>query len=505
LKPNSTLAAIVLAAGKSTRFRSARSKLAHPLGGRPLIQWTLSSVRGLNADPIVVVVGPDSGDVRKACGEDVVFAPQTEQRGTGHATIAAQSVLREFQGPVMVLAGDLPLLQPASLVRMVDVHRETHADLTFITATVPDSSGWGRVVYADGRVRTIVEERDATPEVKAIRDVNVGIYCVSAPLLFRLLQRLRPDNQQNELYLTDIVELAVGDGLRISTLAIGADEVAQVNSRAELAAAERILRQRTNAKWMAAGVTLVDPESTYIDPTVEIGADTVLGPHVHLRGKTIVGADCRFDGNAFVTDTHIGDAVHVKFSVVITRSIVGRGCEIGPFAQLRPDTRLGHDVHIGDFVETKNTVIGARSKANHLAYLGDAEIGQDSNIGAGTITCNYDGFGKHRTVIGNRVQIGSDSQLIAPVTVADDAYVATGTTVREDVPPGSLVFNRKDEVHRQGWVKGFRARARPTKAPILKAVPKRVTLSPPPKKSPVKLVKSSGIKAKTRRKTRRRR
>jgi bifunctional UDP-N-acetylglucosamine pyrophosphorylase/glucosamine-1-phosphate N-acetyltransferase len=249
----------------------------------------------------------------------------------------------------------------------------------------------------------------------------------------------------------------------------------------------------------------MDPDSTYIDPTVEIGADTVIGPHVHLRGKTVVGADCRFDGNAFITDTQIGDAVHVKFSVVMTRSTVGRRCEIGPFAQLRPDTHLGNEVHIGDFVETKNTIIGARTKANHLAYLGDAEIGQDSNIGAGTITCNYDGFAKHRTVIGNRVQIGSDSQLIAPVTVADDAYVATGTTVREDVPAGSLVFNRKDEVHRAGWVKGFRARARPTKAPILKAVPKRVAASPATKKSPVKLVKSSGIKSKTRRKTGRRR
>jgi bifunctional UDP-N-acetylglucosamine pyrophosphorylase/glucosamine-1-phosphate N-acetyltransferase len=282
-------------------------------------------------------------------------------------------------------------------------------------------------------------------------------------------------------------------------------EVAQINSRGELAAVERIVRQRTNAKWMAAGVTLVDPESTYIEPGVEIGADTIIGPHVHLLGKTVVGANCRFDGDAFVTDTIIADAVHIKFSVVMTGANVGEGCQIGPFAQLRPDTRLAQQVHIGDFVETKNAVIGPRTKANHLAYLGDVEIGQDSNIGAGTITCNYDGFAKHRTVIGDRVQVGSDSQLIAPVKVAVDSYVATGTSVRKDVPAGALVFNRKEEVHRPGWVAMFRARARVASRPALKSVPKRLVVPPATKKSPVKLVKSSGIKGKTRGKTGRRR
>lgn len=493
----------MLAAGKSTRFRSAQSKLVHPLGGRPLIQWTLSSLHQLHANPIVVVVAPDSDAVRQACGNGVVFAVQSDQRGTGHATMMAESALAAFNGPVVVLNGDLPFLDPASLARLVAVHNETHADLTLVTATVASAHGWGRIVRRDERVCAIVEERDAAPDIKAIREVNVGIYCLDAPLLFRLLRRVRPDNDQKELYLTDIVGLAVADGMRISAVEIPVEEVAQVNSRAELAAVEQLVRQRTNAKWMAAGVTFLDPNSTYIDPGVEIGADTVIGPQVHLRGKTVVGAGCRFDGNAYVTDSLIANDVHVKFSVVMTNAAVGRGCQIGPFAQLRPDTHLANDVHIGDFVETKNAVIGPRTKANHLAYLGDVEIGQDSNIGAGTITCNYDGFGKHRTVIGDRVQVGSDSQLIAPVTLADDTYVATGTSVRENVPPGALVFNRKEEVHRPGWVKAFRARARGSKPTVLKSVPKRTTAAA--KKSPVKLIKSSGIKAKTRRKNGRRR
>lgn len=417
----------------------------------------------------------------------------------------AHSALANFDGPVVVLYGDLPLLEPASLAHLAAVHQETKADVTLVTATVHDSHGWGRIVRQGGLVSAIVEERDASPAVKAIREVNVGIYCLAAPLLFELLKRVRPDNEQKELYLTDIVRFAVADGLRISDVQIAVEEVAQVNSRGELAQVEQIVRQRTNAKWMAAGVTLLDPTTTYIDAGVEIGADTVIGPQVHLRGNTVIGARCRFDGNAFVTDTIIADDVHVKFSVVMTKASVGHGCQIGPFAQLRPDTRLANDVHIGDFVETKNAIIGARTKANHLAYLGDVEIGQDSNIGAGTITCNYDGFGKHRTIIGNRVQVGSDSQLIAPVTLADDTYVATGTSVREDVPAGALVFNRKEEVHRAGWVKAFRARARGNKATVLKSVPKRAAPSAPAKKSPVKLVKSSGIKSKTRRKTGRRR
>ena len=308
-----------------------------------------------------------------------------------------------------------------------------------------------------------------------MREVNVGVYCVRAPLLFELLHAVTPDNAQGEIYLTDIVGGAAAAGIQVAAVDVDAVEVGQINSREELAAMEKALRAKINLKWMAAGVTLEDPDTTYIGPEVTIGRDTTIGPNVHLRGRTVIGERCRLDGTAFLTDSAIGDGAHLRFGVVITESEVGPRCQIGPFANLRPKTRLGEEVHIGDFVETKNAVLGARTKANHLAYLGDAEIGSDGNIGAGTITCNYDGFDKYRTVIGDRVQVGSDSTLIAPVALADDAYVATATTVRRNVAAGALVFNPRDQQERRGWVAAFRARkaATPAKPQARKEPPPR--------------------------------
>ena len=269
---------------------------------------------------------------------------------------------------------------------------------------------------------------------------------------------MQPNNAQKELYLTDIIAMARAANGRIGDALGVAAEGTQISNRADLAACEQALRASINARWMDAGVTLEDPATTYIGPDVTIGRDTVIGPNVIVRGATHIGAHCRFDGSALVTDAIIGDQVHIKFDVVITEAHIGDAALVGPFAQLRPGTRLGPRVHIGDFVETKNAVLGAGTEANHLAYLGDAEIGEDANIGAGTITCNYDGFRKHRTVIGDRVQVGSDSQLLAPVTIGDDAYIATATLVRKDVPAGALVFNSRDQVHRPGWVAARRAR-----------------------------------------------
>jgi bifunctional UDP-N-acetylglucosamine pyrophosphorylase/glucosamine-1-phosphate N-acetyltransferase len=304
----------------------------------------------------------------------------------------------------------------------------------------------------------IVEDRDCSPAQRAIREVNVGVYCVDADFLFRALERLKPTNAQGELYLTDIVGLAHAQSARIGDAPATAGEGAQISSRADLAAREKTLRDEINSKWMAAGVTLEDPATTYIGPDVQIGRDTVIGPNVILRGTTRIGAECRIDGTALIIDSAVGDKAHIKLGVVMTEARLDDEVQVGPFAQLRPGTRLGARVHIGDFVETKNAVIGAGSKAMHHAYLGDTEIGTDANIGAGTITCNYDGFKKSRTVIGNRVQVGSDSQLVAPVTVGDDAYIATATTVRKDVRAGALVFNSKTEVQRPGWVVARRAR-----------------------------------------------
>jgi bifunctional UDP-N-acetylglucosamine pyrophosphorylase/glucosamine-1-phosphate N-acetyltransferase len=460
LKTQRPVGAIVLAAGLGTRMNSARAKVLHHLAGRPLISYPLAALRTAGVDPIVVVVGYQAEAVMAACAPyGVRVAVQAEQRGTGHATQAAQAALGDFSGDLLLVYGDLPFVRPDTFRRLVTAQQQASASVSLLTATVDDPTGFGRVVRdAGGRVTRIVEERDASEAQRAIREINVGVYCADASFLFRALQQLQPANAQRELYLTDIVELALVQGLRVADTQAAAGEGAQISSRVDLAEREKTVQEQINSKWMAAGVTFEDPWTAYVGPDVVIGRDTIIGPNVILRGVTRVGQRCRFDGSALIVDTTIGDNVHVKFGVVMTEATLADDVQVGPFAQLRPGTRLGKEVHIGDFVETKNAAIGARTKANHHAYLGDTEIGQDTNIGAGTITCNYDGFRKYRTIIGDRVQVGSDSQFVAPIRVGDDAYIATGTTVRKDVPPGALVFNSKDQQLREAWVAGRRAR-----------------------------------------------
>lgn len=453
--------AIVLAAGLGTRMNSTLAKVLHHLGGRPLITYPLAALRGAGIDPIVVVVGYQAEAVRAACAPyGVRFALQSEQRGTGDATRVAHRALRDFAGDLLLVYGDLPFLRPQSFRKLIAAHQAAGATVSLLTETLPDPTGFGRIVRdVHGRVERIVEDRDANDVQRAIREVNVGVYCADAGFLFRALEQLRPNNVQGELYLTDVIELALRHGARVAAAAATAGEGAQISTRADLAERGKTLRDEINQRWMAAGVTLEDPATTYIGPDVVIGRDTIMGPNVILRGATRIGEGCRFDGSALITDTVLGNHVHVKFGVVMTQATLDDHVEVGPFAQLRAGTRLAAQVHIGDFVETKNAVIGARTKAMHHAYLGDTDIGEDANIGAGTITCNYDGIRKQHTHIGDRVQVGSDSQLVAPVSVGADAYIATATTVRTDVPPGALVFTEKHQAHREGWVAQWRARA----------------------------------------------
>jgi bifunctional UDP-N-acetylglucosamine pyrophosphorylase/glucosamine-1-phosphate N-acetyltransferase len=460
LNKRRALGAIVLAAGLGRRMRSARAKVLHHLGGRPLISYPLTALRRVGAAPVVVVVGHQREAVRSVCEPfSVRFAVQKEQKGTGHAALMARPALRGFAGDVFLVNGDLPMLRPESFRRLAKEHGRAGAAVSLLTATLPDAADFGRIDRDDsGRVRRIVEFRDAGPEERRIREINVGLYCVDAGFLFRALRRLRPANAQREIYLTDVVEFAVREGHAVGSASAPAEEGAQISSRVDLAGMEKMLRDEMNAKWMTRGVTIEDPATAYIGPDVVIGRDTTLGPNVILRGRTRIGENCRVDGSAYLTDSRIGDNVHVKFGVVMTDAVVADDVHVGPFAQLRPGTRLGQGVHIGNFVETKNAVLGAGGKANHLAYLGDARIGRDVNVGAGTITCNYDGFRKHQTTVGDRVQIGSDSQLVAPVRVGDDAYVATATTVRKDVAAGALVFNTRQQRERPGWVEARRKR-----------------------------------------------
>lgn len=475
------IGAIILAAGLGKRMNSDLPKVLHHLGGRPLISYPLAILADLGIEPIVVVVGHGADEVRHACsGPGIRFAHQAEQRGTGHAAQAAREELHGFQGDLLLVNGDLPLLAASSFRDLVESHQKSGAAVSLVTAEVPNPHGLGRIERdTQGRVVRIVEERDASTAQREIREINVGLYCADAEFLFLALDKLEPENDQGELYLTDIVELAGQAGRAIATASAAPLEACQISSRSDLAEVERMVRDEINRKWMQAGVTLEDPATAYIGPDVTIGRDTVIGANVTLRGKTSVGSRCHLDGTDFLTDATIGDDVHIKFGVVITASIVEAEVEIGPFAQLRPETHLKRGVHIGDFVETKKTVVGARTKANHLAYLGDTEIGEDSNIGAGTITCNYDGFAKHRTKIGDRVQVGSDSQLVAPITIGNDAYIATGSTVRTDVAAGVLFFNPRTEQQRQGWV----ATRRGHEAAKKKATKPKTRASKPKKKT----------------------
>ena len=460
------LGIILLAAGQGTRMKSDLPKVLHPLGGKALFLHALETAQRLGPKRIAVVIGHGADAVRKVYnGNGVAWAIQDKQLGTGHAVLCAQEAFDGFSGAVMILSGDVPLIQEQTLRALIERHRSRKAAATLLTAILEEPRGYGRILRdARGHLTGIVEEKDATEEQRKIREVNAGAYVVAAPFLFAALSEVKNHNRQGEYYLPDIVGIGLRQKATIETVrAEEAREMMGVNSREELAFMEKNLRQSINQKWLSAGVTLKDPDTTYIDEGVIIGKDTVIGPNTQLRGKTLIGARCQIDGSAFLTDAEIGDEVHLRFSVVMTGCRVENGAIIGPFAHLRPGTELGPNVHIGNFVETKEAKVGAGTKANHLTYLGDATIGKDTNIGAGTITCNYDGFHKYKTTIGDRVQVGSDTTLVAPITLADDVYVATASTVRHDIPAGALVYNEREERVRQGWTEQKRKKMKESK------------------------------------------
>jgi bifunctional UDP-N-acetylglucosamine pyrophosphorylase / glucosamine-1-phosphate N-acetyltransferase len=460
------LGVVVLAAGQGTRMKSNLPKVLHPLGGRPLFLHVLRTAQRLNPSPVAIVIGHGAEAVRSAYeGNDVAWILQKQQRGTGHAVLCAKEAFQGFKGEVIILSGDVPFIREQTLRMLVAHHRSRNAAVTLLTAFLDEPKGYGRILRDEqGNATGIVEEKDATPGQRGMREVNAGVYVASAPFVFAALTEVKNHNQQGEYYLPDIVAIGLAQGADIETVRIDdVREMMGVNTREELAFMEKNLRQSINKKWMLAGVTLKDPDTTYIEDSVTIGKDTVIGPNTQLRGKTVVGERCQIDGSAFLTDAQIGDEVHLRFSVVMTGCRVANGAIIGPFAHLRPGSNLGPNVHIGNFVETKEAKIGQGTKANHLTYLGDVTIGSGTNIGAGTITCNYDGFHKYNTTIGDRVQVGSDTTLIAPISLGDDVYVATASTVRHDVPAGALVYNQRDERVREGWTEQKRKKMKGSK------------------------------------------
>ncbi len=453
---SSPLAAVVLCAGQGTRMNSGKAKVLHPLMGRPIAYYPIVRALELGASSVVAVVGYQADEVKKALTplfrqQPLGFALQEQQRGTGDAVASARQALKGFSGAVLILYGDVPLLTSQTLTRLVEAYRAGPGPLALITCRPEDPTGYGRVLRGPGRrVAGVVEQKDATAEQRLITEVNAGIYLADAKFLWSALDKLTPQNAQAELYLTDIVALAAKQG-EVAAVEAKATETAGVNDRAQLAAAADVLRERINARHMKAGITLLHPASTLIEEGVEIGPDASIGPFVSLHGECEIGAGVSIGQGSVLTHSTVGDGTEIRPYSVLEEAVVGPRCHIGPFARLRPGTMLDEGVHIGNFVETKKARLKKGSKANHLAYLGDAEIGANCNIGAGTITCNYDGVNKHLTTLGDGVFIGSDTQLVAPVKVGNGAFIGAGSTIVEDVPSNALALSRAPQVVKEGW------------------------------------------------------
>ena len=467
---------VVMAAGMGTRMKSGRAKVLHHVAGRPMILYAVDLALQVAGNRIAVVVGHQAEDVRRVIeegiagqkgAESVVIVKQAEQLGTGHAVIQSRPVFAGGKGArpsdYVIVNGDTPLLTERTVRELLRAHRSEGSAVTMLTATLDDPAGYGRVIrrksggerrggQASPDVLKIVEDRDATAVERSIKEINVGTYVVSGDFLFPALEKLEPHNAQGEYYLTDIVGMAVAQGRRVGAVVLeDSEEGMGVNTRRQLATAEQVVRQQVRERWLDAGVTMVDPDSVWIDAGVSLGKDTVLYPNVTLEGKTEIGKECVLRSYSRLTDCCLGDRVEVLDHCVLRESRVEDDVVLGPFAHLRPGVLVRRKAKVGNFVEMKKTELGEEAKASHLSYLGDATIGRGVNIGAGTITCNYDGVHKYPTTIGDHVFVGSDTQLVAPVTVGAGAVIAAGTTVTRDVPADALAISRAAQEIRDGW------------------------------------------------------
>ena len=454
----------IMAAGLGTRMKSDTAKVLHKIAGRPMLHWVVGAARAAGAERVVAILGHQHETVKKALDASfgagsVEIALQPEQRGTGHAVQCALPAVSNEPDDriVVILTGDAPLLVSERISELVRACADNPAGLALLSTRPDRDMPYGRLVRdASGVLERIVEHPDATPEQRAIKDTNAGFYAIKLGHLRKDLATLRADNAKGELYLTDLIATAYKRG-GATALDAPFTEVSGINDRVDLSTVDAEARRRINEAWMRKGVTMIDPRATYIDAEVgPLGKDVWLAPGVVLRGKTTIGDNVRIDTGAVLTDVTVGDDTYIKPYSIIAEATIGERVEVGPFSHCRPGTRLDEDARIGNFVETKKTHVMAGAKANHLAYLGDASIGQKSNIGAGTITCNYDGVSKHKTTIEAGAFIGSDSQLVAPVTVGRDAYVGSGSTITKDVPRGALALSRVKQTNIEGWADRFR-------------------------------------------------
>ena len=446
------MVAVILAAGKGTRMKSALPKVLHAVGGRPMLRHVMTAAEQAGAKRTLVVIGFGGDQVQNEIGAAAEYVSQAEQLGTGHAMMQAQPALDGFGGTVLLLCGDTPLLTGKTLQQLVTAHQQSGAAATVLTATPADATGYGRILRDEaGRVVGIVEQKDATEAQKRIGEINTGIYCFEAAPLFAALAGLTCNNAQAEYYLTDVLAILAQAGQRVGAVEVtDFQETLGINSRLQLAEAEKILRQRKLLELMDSGVTVMDPASTFVDASVSIGEDTVLYPFTWLEGETTIGRDCRIGPNSRIADSQLGDAVTLHFSYAHECKIAD-GVTVGPYVHLRPDSELAAGVKVGNFVEVKNSRVGTGSKLPHLSYIGDADIGSGVNIGCGTITVNYDGKKKHRTVVEDTAFVGCNSNLVAPVSVGAGAYIAAGSTITKDVPAGALGVGRARQTNIAGW------------------------------------------------------
>lgn len=456
--------AIVLAAGQGKRMKSKLYKVLHPVCGKPMVSHVLAAVKEASCERTVIIVGHGAEAVRTTLGDSVEYAFQAEQLGTGHAVKQAKPLLGDEEGITVVICGDTPLVRAETVEAMISQHLAQGGAATILTAIFDDPSGYGRIVRGtDGDVLRIVEHKDCNAEEAAVREINTGTYCFDNRKLFAALEQVTSDNAQGEYYLTDVIGILQKQGERIgASIVSDVAEAIGINDRVALGEAERLMRLRINRQHQLNGVSLIDPANTYIDSDVTIGSDTVVYPGTALRGSTSIGSDCVIGPNAELTDTIVGSGSTIRYSVA-EKAELATDCNVGPFAYLRPGTKLGRHVKVGDFVELKNAVIGEHSKVPHLSYVGDAIVGSNVNIGCGAITANYDGYNKSMTEIGNDVFIGSNANLIAPVKIGNGAYVVAGSTITSNVDDDDVAIARERQVNKPGYAAKLRARAKAKK------------------------------------------
>jgi bifunctional UDP-N-acetylglucosamine pyrophosphorylase/glucosamine-1-phosphate N-acetyltransferase len=433
------ISVVILAAGQGTRMKSSLPKILHPLAGKPMVDYALELAAGVSTKPPVLVVGHGADQVREKVGDRARYAVQEEQLGTAHAVASAEELLKAEKGLILIFYADMPLLRSETIQKMVALQSKNSGPLTILTVAAEDPRGFGRILRdASGNIEAIVEEACATPEVLSIRELNAGVYCCRADWLWQALKRVKV-SPKGEYYLTDLVEIASMDGSSVEALKTeDVSEAIGINNRIHLAEAGSVMRARINAKWMLNGVSMIQPESVYIDDTVVIGEDTILMPNTYLRGKTRIGKGCEIGPDTIVTDCQVSDNCRIQMAVMEGAELE-EGVIMGPFARLRKGARLGRGVHMGNFGEVKNSTLGADSRMGHFSYIGDATIGEGVNIGAGTVTCNFDGVNKNPTVIEDGVFIGSDTMLVAPVKIGRNSKTGAGAVVTKDVPPNTVV------------------------------------------------------------------